>query len=182
MKQIIFAIFLVGITFNLSAQDDCKPLFPKIELNSLDSLIEGNWFYEYSFNSDSTFDVFSLQHLDYNIPEKIDFYLSSKKENKYTSSNSVIHEHRSSSCLEKLECFQDYKGIACYPRLRSDSTDSKGYLINCQIDLMMKTEIKVAHSKDDLQINIYSLSPNILIIEKSSSLKNRVGFHVFVKK
>lgn len=180
MKKVTFCIFLLALTFNLSAQQQSQPMFPKVKLSSLDSLIEGNWYYQYSFNSEHTFDNPWYGSEEYNVAERMDFYQSSKRTlKKISQDNKQLLEFRNSSCLKTLEYFPDYKGSSSYLKLRSKETDSEGYLVRCYIDFWAGEH--TSGKGEEPSLSIISLTSGLMVIEKKSNDGKKLGYHVYVK-
>ncbi len=104
-------IVICLINFGLKAQNTGFP-FPKIKLSQLPELVEGNWVYDYSFNSDSTF-IKSGEYLqEHYVPYRIEFTKTRTKENKRLSQKHPwLVDYRKASCLNEYSFWVDMKGM-----------------------------------------------------------------------
>ncbi len=179
MKLKIFILitipFYVGI--NVNAQNvNCFPLKPIVYDNLQEQLI-GNWEYDYSFNSDSVFNIDGKYFENGYVPYTIEFNTTSKSENKKLIKKCPeLINFRNKSCLNNLNFWVDDKGIMRYPILVSNDIDNNGCLIECKLELM-----DVFDYSENYFITIASLSKGILIISKYQGDK-RNDFHVYIKK
>lgn len=161
----------------VKAQKDIDFPFPEIKLTQLPELLTGHWEYDYSFNSDSSFKMTGEYIQAHYVPYRIEFNKTSDKaDKKIVKEFPWLSVYRKTSCLKEHEFWVDHKGIMRYPKLVSNKTDSRGFLLECKIELANKR-----YPMEREYMLIQSISKGILIISKYQSDK-RTDMHVYVRE
>lgn len=177
--KILFIILLSIISISntdevLKAED--LP-FLKIKKEEFPKLIAGHWHYDYSFNSNKTFEINGVYLQEHYVPYRLEFNKTTKKVvTKLVKNHPWLNEYRNSSCLSDLEFWVDEKGMMRYPKLQSESMDLLGYLIQCKIQLKSKYD-----SGESSYMTINSVSKGILVISNYQN-DSRNDYHIFVRE